>query len=38
MEELNIIEAHTSYVLALSFTQDAKSLISAGMDNVVHLW
>jgi len=38
MKELTVFEAHSSYVLALLFTQDTKTLISAGMDNVIHLW
>jgi len=31
-------EAHSNYVLGLTFTNDSKTLISAGMDNVVKLW
>jgi WD40 repeat protein len=31
-------EAHDSYVLALKFSRDGKTLISGGMDNVVKLW
>ena len=35
MKESIVFEAHGSYVLALCFTQDGQTLISAGMDNVV---
>ncbi len=33
-----MFEAHDSYVLGLKFTQDGKTLVSGGMDNVVKLW
>lgn len=38
MQEVNVFEAHGSYVLGLRFTRDGRTLISAGMDNVVNLW
>ena len=38
MRELAVFEAHGSYVLDLAFTGDGKTLISAGMDNMVRLW
>ncbi len=38
MEADRTIAAHSSYVLGLRFTADGRSLYSAGMDNVVHLW
>ena len=38
MREVTIFEAHTSYVLGMQFTHDSRSLISAGMDNLVRLW
>ncbi len=31
------VEAHSSYVISLHFTADDRTLISAGMDNVVKL-
>jgi len=33
-----VIEAHRGHVLALRFTRDGRTLVSAGMDNVVRLW
>ena len=38
MKESNTFLAHDNYVLALQFTADSRTLISAGMDNVVKLW
>jgi len=38
MKEVNILEAHSSYVLKLRFTGDSRTLISSGMDNLVKLW
>jgi hypothetical protein len=38
MQEPTVFEAHSSYVLGLLFTPDSRTLISAGMDNVVKLW
>ena len=35
---MNAFEAHSSYVLNLLFTPDSKTLVSAGMDNLVKLW
>ncbi|MFQ5433753.1 MAG: WD40 repeat domain-containing protein [Anaerolineae bacterium] len=36
-KEAAVFEAHGSYVLGLQFTQDGRTLISAGMDNLAHL-
>jgi WD40 repeat protein len=33
-----VFEAHSSYVLGLSFSKDSRVLISSGMDNLVKLW
>jgi WD40 repeat protein len=33
-----VFQAHSSYVIDLLFTPDGKTLISAGMDNIVKLW
>ena len=38
MNEPTICEVHSSYVLDLLFTRDSRTLVSAGMDNVVKLW
>ncbi|UCC65634.1 MAG: hypothetical protein JSV36_03125 [Anaerolineae bacterium] len=38
MKERAVFEAHSSCVLGLLFTRDSRTLISAGMDNVVRLW
>ena len=38
MKDPTIFEAHTSYVLALLFTSDSRTLVSAGMDSMVKLW
>jgi WD40 repeat protein len=33
-----VIQGHTSHVTSLTFSPDSKTLISAGMDNLVHVW
>ncbi len=38
MSEPTIFEAHDSYVLALLFTGDSRTLISAGMDKAIKFW
>jgi WD40 repeat protein len=38
MREHAVFEAHSSYVLGLLFSRDGRTLVSAGMDNVVKLW
>ncbi|KAA3645526.1 MAG: WD40 repeat domain-containing protein [Chloroflexi bacterium] len=38
MDEPVVIEAHDSHCNDVEFTEDSKTLVSAGMDNVVKLW
>ena len=38
MREIDVFEAHTSYVISLLFTQDSNTLVSSGMDNLIRLW
>ena len=38
MEDPVVIEAHDSHCNDVEFTEDSKTLVSAGMDNVVKLW
>jgi WD40 repeat protein len=38
MKESTVFEAHSSYVLGLLFTRNSRTLVSAGMDNIVKLW
>lgn len=33
-----VFQAHTSHITSVTFTPDSSHLISAGMDNMVHLW
>ena len=37
MDDVVIFEAHDSYVLALQFTNEDQTLVSAGMDNMIKL-
>ncbi|MEA3441380.1 MAG: hypothetical protein U9R58_13975 [Chloroflexota bacterium] len=38
MKEAVITQAHTSQVSDVLFTQDTKTLLSAGVDNLIKLW
>ena len=38
MQKLTSFVAHDNYVLVLRFTDDNRTLVSAGMDNVIKLW
>jgi eukaryotic-like serine/threonine-protein kinase len=36
--KVHVLEGHTGYVTALSFSPDGRLLASGGLDGVVHLW
>ncbi|MCB2214276.1 WD40 repeat domain-containing protein [bacterium] len=38
LDNPHVFKAHTSHITSLTFTPDSLKLISAGMDNLVHLW